>query len=158
MAVAHEESEVSYAELNARANRLAHYLREKGVRPDARVAICVERGVEMVVGLLAVLKAGGAYVPLDPAYPAERQAYMLEDSKCSLLVSRSALRSGLPHSNLQVVNVDEDQDAEPSAVVRERMPRARSGGQRREHGHSRTARCIASPANRLADPLRKPAF
>ena len=60
---------------------LAHYLRRLGVKPDERVGICVERSVEMVVGLLGVLKAGGAYVPLDPSYPAERLAYMLEDSR-----------------------------------------------------------------------------
>jgi non-ribosomal peptide synthetase component F len=71
---------VSYADLNRRANRLAHYLRKHGVRPEERVGICAERGVEMVVGLLAVLKAGGAYVPLDPAYPEERLQYMLENS------------------------------------------------------------------------------
>jgi hypothetical protein len=80
VAVVHGERELSYGELNTRANRLAHYLRTLGVKPDARVAICVERGIEMVVGLLAVLKAGGAYVPLDPAYPVERLTYMLRDS------------------------------------------------------------------------------
>jgi amino acid adenylation domain-containing protein len=80
IAVVHEERELTYGELNARANRLAHYLRTLGVKPDARVAICVERGLDMVVGLLAVLKAGGAYVPLDPMYPAERLSYMLQDS------------------------------------------------------------------------------
>ena len=63
---------MSYGELNRRANQLAHYLRELGVKPDDRVAICVERGLEMMVGLLGILKAGGAYVPLDPAYPVER--------------------------------------------------------------------------------------
>ena len=72
VAVVYEEEQLSYGELNARANRLAHYLREQGVRPDEPVAICVERSLEMVVGLLGILKAGGAYVPLDPAYPAER--------------------------------------------------------------------------------------
>src|SRR5262249_11978879 len=68
VAVEHDGRTLTYAELNAGANRLAHRLRALGVRPDARVAICAERGVEMVVGLLGVLKAGGAYVPLDPAY------------------------------------------------------------------------------------------
>ncbi|MYM84903.1 amino acid adenylation domain-containing protein [Duganella sp. FT50W] len=71
---------LSYGELNARANQVAHRLLALGVQADARVAICAERSVEMVVGLLGILKAGGAYVPLDPAYPAERLAYMLEDS------------------------------------------------------------------------------
>ncbi|HEX2077289.1 MAG TPA: condensation domain-containing protein, partial [Longimicrobium sp.] len=80
VAVVCEDETLSYAALNARANRLAHHLRALGVRPDARVAICVERGPEMIAGLLAILKAGGAYVPLDPAYPADRLRYMLEDS------------------------------------------------------------------------------
>jgi len=78
--VVFEDQAVSYGELNRRSNQLAHYLRELGVRPDERVAICVERSLEMVVGLLAVLKAGGAYVPLDPGYPGERLQYMVEDS------------------------------------------------------------------------------
>ena len=79
-AVVCEGESLTYAELNARANRLAHHLRALGVGPDARVAICVERSPEMLVGLLGILKAGGAYVPMDPAYPAERLAYMLADS------------------------------------------------------------------------------
>jgi amino acid adenylation domain-containing protein len=90
-AVVFEEEELSYGELNTRANRLAHYLRELGVKPDARVAICVERGFEMIVGLLAVLKAGGAYVPLDPAYPQERLRYMLEDSDPVVLLTQRHL-------------------------------------------------------------------
>ncbi len=80
IAVVYDGASLSYAELNRRANRLAHYLRKLGVRPESTVAICVERSFEMIVALLAVLKAGGAYVPLDPAYPAERLAFMLEDS------------------------------------------------------------------------------
>ena len=92
-AVVFEEAELSYAELNLRANQLGHYLRELGVRPDARVAICVERGLEMIVALLAVLKAGGAYVPLDPAYPRERLRFMLEDSAPLVLLTQSHLRN-----------------------------------------------------------------
>ena len=80
IAVVFDGERLTYAELNARANRLAHHLRGLGARPDARVAICMERGLEMVVGLLAILKAGGAYVPLDPSYPQERLAFMLADS------------------------------------------------------------------------------
>src|SRR5215212_4811784 len=79
VAVVFEDTTLSYSELNRRANQLAHYLREQGVGPDQKVAICLERNVEMVVGLLGVLKAGGAYVPLDPAYPVERLQYMLDD-------------------------------------------------------------------------------
>ncbi|MBQ4783338.1 AMP-binding protein, partial [Pectobacterium versatile] len=69
-----------YDELNRRANRLAHHLLSLGVKPDDRVALCLERSPDMVVGLLGILKSGAAYVPLDPAYPAERLAYMLDDA------------------------------------------------------------------------------
>lgn len=90
-AVFFEGSSLSYAELNRRANQLAHYLRDLGVKPDARVTICVERSVEMVVGLLAILKAGGAYVPLDPAYPAERLRFMVEDAAPVALLTQHHL-------------------------------------------------------------------
>ncbi|MCF5212363.1 non-ribosomal peptide synthetase, partial [Pseudomonas syringae] len=80
LAVVDETASLTYGELNARANRLAHYLIGLGVQPDDRVAICAQRSLEMVVGLLGILKAGGAYVPLDPGYPSERLRYMLEDS------------------------------------------------------------------------------
>jgi amino acid adenylation domain-containing protein len=90
-AVVFEEEELSYGELNARANRLAHYLRELGVKPDERVAICVERGFEMIVGLLAVLKAGGGYVPLDSGSARERLKYMLEDSGARLVLTSRSL-------------------------------------------------------------------
>jgi len=83
---------LSYGDLNRRANQLAHFLRELGVRPDARVAICLERGFEMIVALLAVLKAGGAYVPLDPTYPLERLRFMLEDSAPVALLTQGHLR------------------------------------------------------------------
>jgi amino acid adenylation domain-containing protein len=91
VAVVFEDLSLTYAELNARANRLAHHLRERGVGPDARVAVCVERGPEMVVGMLAVLKAGGAYVPLDPAYPPDRLGYMVRDSAPLALLTRAPL-------------------------------------------------------------------
>ncbi len=87
---------LSYAELNRRANRLAHRLIEAGVGPDVLVGLAVERSIDMVVGLLAVLKAGGAYVPLDPEYPRERLAYMLEDSGVKLLLTQAHLREQLP--------------------------------------------------------------
>ena len=91
-AVVFEDDSLSYAELNAKANRLAHYLRELGVRPEDRVAICLERGLEMIVGLLAVLKAGAAYIPLDPAYPVERLRFMLADSAPVVLLTQSRLQ------------------------------------------------------------------
>ncbi|HEY4051787.1 MAG TPA: amino acid adenylation domain-containing protein, partial [Acidobacteriaceae bacterium] len=91
VAVVYEEKSLTYAELNRRANQLAHHLRKGGVGPDARVAICVERSPEMVVGLLAILKAGGAYVPLDPDYPVERLRFMLEDSEPVALLTQTHL-------------------------------------------------------------------
>jgi len=94
VAVVFEDEALSYAELNRRANRLAHHLRGLGVGPDARVAVCVERGLEMVGGVLGVLKAGGAYVPLDPAYPAERLRYMLHDSAPRVVLSQTSVVAG----------------------------------------------------------------
>ncbi|MDL5368258.1 amino acid adenylation domain-containing protein, partial [Xanthomonas sp. NCPPB 2654] len=87
---------LSYAILNRRANQLAHRLIALGVQPDDRVAICVERSLEMVVGLLGILKAGGAYVPLDPSYPDDRLAYMLEDSAPGVVLTQAALLARLP--------------------------------------------------------------
>ncbi|MDN5781788.1 MAG: amino acid adenylation domain-containing protein, partial [Luteimonas sp.] len=91
IAVEHEGATLRFGELNAAANRLAHHLRGRGVKPDDRVALCAERSLEMVVGLLAVLKAGAAYVPLDPKYPADRLAYMLKDCRPSVLLTQQAL-------------------------------------------------------------------
>src|SRR5260221_611509 len=78
---------LSYKELNQRANQLAHYLQTLGVGPNVLVGLCVERSLDLVVGLLGILKAGGAYVPLDPMYPTERLAFMLEDSHAPILVT-----------------------------------------------------------------------
>ena len=108
-ALAFGEQRLSYAELNARANRLAHALIERGVGPDSLVGIAVERSIEMVVGLMAILKAGGAYVPLDPEYPAERLAYMLEDSGVKLLLSQSHLDLPLAEG-VQRIDLDQDGD------------------------------------------------
>ena len=96
MALVFEDQSLSYAELNACANRLAHYLIGLGVQPETRVGIAVERSIEMVVGLLGILKAGGAYVPLDPNYPTERLAYMVDDSGIELLLTQSELTTKLP--------------------------------------------------------------
>lgn len=92
-AVVFEGASLSYFELNRKASQLAHHLRELGVKPDARVAICFERGLDMIVALLAVLKAGGAYVPLDPAYPVERLLYMLRDSAPVALLTQGNLEN-----------------------------------------------------------------
>nr|WP_243147381.1 non-ribosomal peptide synthetase [Scytonema sp. UIC 10036] len=93
VAVTFEEQELTYQELNEKANQLARYLRKLGVKPDVLVGICVERSLEMVVGLLGILKAGGAYVPFDPEYPQERLAYMLADSQVSVLLTQAIPRS-----------------------------------------------------------------
>ena len=101
------DEHLSYAELNTRANRLAHRLIGLGVKPEVKVGIAVERSIEMVVGLLAILKAGGAYVPLDPEYPPARLAYMIEDSGIELLLTQSRLKRALPLTNtLQVLELD----------------------------------------------------
>jgi amino acid adenylation domain-containing protein len=107
VAVEYEGRHLTYGELNRQANRFAHYLQILGVKPEARVAICVERGLEMIVGLLAILKAGGAYVPLDPAYPQERLQYMLTDSEPVALLTQAQvierlgpLPAGLPTLDL----------------------------------------------------------
>src|SRR6185312_4764144 len=106
-AVAYETESMTYAELNARANQLAWYLREKGVGPDQLVGICMERSLEMVVGLLGILKAGGAYVPLDPSYPPERLQYMLADAAPRVLLTQGRLKERLPPSDAEVIALDE---------------------------------------------------
>jgi amino acid adenylation domain-containing protein len=107
VALVFEDRELTYGELNRRANRLAHYLIAQGVRPDQRVALCAERSAEMVIGLLAILKAGGAYVPLDPAYPRDRLAHMIEDSEPVLLLTQSALHDVLPAQAMPVCLIDQ---------------------------------------------------
>ncbi|HAL68228.1 MAG TPA: non-ribosomal peptide synthetase, partial [Pseudomonas sp.] len=92
-----EGGSLGYAELHQQANRLAHYLRDKGIGPDTCVAIAIERSPQLLVGLLAILKAGGAYVPLDVEYPAERLAYMLADCNAGLLLTHSSQLATLPH-------------------------------------------------------------
>ncbi|MDG9672017.1 AMP-binding protein, partial [Hahella sp. CR1] len=96
VAVMFEDNALTYGELNQRANQLAHYLIEQGVKPDALVGLCVERSLDMIIGLLGILKAGGAYVPLDPSYPMERLGYMIEDSGVELIVTQTALKRSIP--------------------------------------------------------------
>ena len=93
-----EDRTLTYAALDAHANRLAHHLQSLGVGPETMVGLCVERSPEMVVGLLGILKAGGAYLPLDPNYPRERLAFMLADAGCPVLVTQAALLDRLPES------------------------------------------------------------
>jgi amino acid adenylation domain-containing protein len=107
-AVVFEGDSLTYRQLNARANQLARYLRGLGVGPDTLVAICVERSLEMVVGLLGILKAGGAYVPLDPEYPQERLAFMLADAGSQVLLTHSGLQGSLRAHTGKVVRLDAD--------------------------------------------------
>ncbi|WP_413787155.1 amino acid adenylation domain-containing protein [Pseudomonas sp. B21-053] len=106
VAVVFGDQSLTYGELNARANQVAHRLLSSGIRPDDRVAICVERGVEMIVGLLGILKSGAGYVPLDPAYPAERIAYMLEDSTPVAILVHAATRELLAEESVRVIDLD----------------------------------------------------
>ena len=108
IAVVFEGEQLTYWELNVRANQLAHHLRRLGVGPDVLVGLCVERSLDMVVGLLGILKAGGAYVPLDPAFPAERLAFMLEDTHAPVLVTQHRLIGQLPERYPQLVCLDTD--------------------------------------------------
>ena len=122
IAMEFEEKQITYRELNQRANQLANYLITLGIGPEKLVGICVERSVEMVVGLLGILKAGGAYVPLDPTYPDERLRFMLKDAQVSVLLTTQNIvedrkwrieNSGDPRSSifnprLRVVSLDRD--------------------------------------------------
>ncbi len=113
VAVVFEDQELTYHELTTRANQLAHYLQTLGVGPDVPVGLCVERSLELVVGMLAILKAGGAYVPLDPSYPRERLAYMLEDAQAPVLLTQARLVGRVPveaEAAIQVVCLDADVD------------------------------------------------
>ncbi|MBZ5521196.1 MAG: non-ribosomal peptide synthase/polyketide synthase [Acidobacteriia bacterium] len=107
-AVESEGQKLTYRELNCKANQLAHYLKQMGIGPEALVGICVERSLEMVVGLLGILKAGAAYVPLDPDHPTERLAFMLEDAQIPVLLTQERLRDRLPGGLVQVVCIDQE--------------------------------------------------
>jgi amino acid adenylation domain-containing protein len=108
VAVVYGDQQLTYRELNASANQLAHYLKNFGVEPEVLVGICVQRSLEMVVGLLGILKAGGAYVPLDPAYPRERLAFMLKDSQVPVLLTQNCLLNELPELQARVICLDKD--------------------------------------------------
>ncbi|WP_031062014.1 AMP-binding protein, partial [Streptomyces sp. NRRL WC-3774] len=101
------EDSLTYGQLMARANRLAHYLQGAGVGPETLVGLCLPRGVDMVVAVLGVWQAGGAYLPLDPEYPAERLAYMLADSRATVLVGTEDIIDDLPVGRLRTVALDD---------------------------------------------------
>ncbi|MGZ4122977.1 MAG: non-ribosomal peptide synthetase, partial [Tumebacillaceae bacterium] len=111
IALVYGDQELTYRELNERANRLARHLQKLGVGPDLPVGICAERSLEMVVGLLGILKAGGAYVPLDPSYPQERLAHMMSDANVAVLVAHKHLLGNLPTHEAEVVLLDAEDAA-----------------------------------------------
>ncbi|MBW4417615.1 MAG: amino acid adenylation domain-containing protein [Myxacorys californica WJT36-NPBG1] len=108
IAVIFQDQQLTYRELNQRANQLAHYLQTLGVGADDLVGICVDRSLDMIVGILGILKAGGAYVPLDPAYPANRLAFMLTDAQVSVLLTQNHLHHCLPATDATVLCLDTD--------------------------------------------------
>jgi amino acid adenylation domain-containing protein len=108
IAVVFDEKVLTYQELNHRANQLAHYLCKLGVGPDVLVGICMERSMEMIVGLLGILKAGGAYVPLDPAYPKERLGFMLEDAQVGIVLTEVASLTSLLPTSARVICLERD--------------------------------------------------
>jgi amino acid adenylation domain-containing protein len=111
IAIALDAQELTYGELNRRANQLAHRLRALGVGPEVVVAVCLERSLEGVVGLLGILKAGGAYLPLDPAHPEERQAFMLRDAAVSVLLTRAGLAAGFAGQDAKIICLDSGWEA-----------------------------------------------
>jgi amino acid adenylation domain-containing protein/non-ribosomal peptide synthase protein (TIGR01720 family) len=111
IALVYGDDQLTYGELNARANRLAHHLVDLGIGPDTLVGLCLARGLDFVVGVLGILKAGGAFVPLDPDYPPERLSFMLEDCAARVVVTSSEIAAGLPAHDAAVVLVDSDEDA-----------------------------------------------
>ena len=108
VAVVYEERQLTYGELNERANQVARYLQKLGVGPEVMVAISVERSLEMVVGLLGIIKAGGAYVPLDPEYPRERLTFMMGDTQAAVVITQESLLGSLPASEARVMCLDRD--------------------------------------------------
>src|SRR6267378_2621351 len=99
VAVVSEDAQLTYGELNARANQLARALRNRGVGRESLVGICIDRSLDMAVGILGILKAGAAYLPLDPDYPEERLAFILDDARPAIVVTKSALRRRLPQND-----------------------------------------------------------
>ncbi len=105
-AVVFEGEELSYSALNGQANRLANYLRNKGVQAETLVPLYIERGIDMMVGMLGIMKAGGAYVPIDTDFPEERISYMLQDTAASIIVTSNNSRSKLPATNIEVISIE----------------------------------------------------
>ena len=158
-AVVFADQQLSYAQLDARANQLAHHLRGMGVGPEVVVGLCVERSLEMLVGVLGILKAGGAYLPLDPAYPAERLAFMLEDARAPVLLTQAKLRSLLCGDRGGIVQLDADWPAIARRPTTAPPRRAASPQHRLRHLHlgiNRHAKRRRGQPWRHSQPCRRP--
>ena len=112
-AVVFNDQSLTYSELDRKANQLAHRLRQEGVGPNRLVGICINRSLEMVIGLLGILKAGGAYLPLDPNYPIERLQHMLEDATPQVILTQDELRSLLPRTSTRIIALESEPDSRP---------------------------------------------
>lgn len=123
IAVEADDRQLTYAELNERANQLARFLRRFGIGPDSLVGLCVDRSLEMIVGILGVLKAGAGYVPMDPTYPADRLAFMLQDANVFVLLTQSHLLDQLPPHNGPRLSLDTDWDV----IAKERKDNLAAG-------------------------------
>ena len=128
-----EDQQLTYRELNERANQLAHYLRRLGVAPETLVGLCLERSPELIIGILGILKAGGAYLPLDADYPPQRLTFIFEDAAIRFLVTTEALRERLPTSAVQVVCLDGDSPPWKTAAVPQSDERNPAGSSRLRH-------------------------
>jgi len=130
IAVRYQDQCLTYEELNQRADRLAHYLQQRGVEAETLVGICAERTPDLLIGLLGILKAGGAYLPLDPSYPPERLAFMLADSQAPILLTQERLLPHLPQHQAQIICLDRDwpaiQACPPIANLKSKIPNPQS--------------------------------
>jgi len=115
-AIIDDAGTLSYRELNARANRLAHYLRQLGVGTDTRVGVCLSRSRELIVALLGVVKAGGAYVPMDTGYPSERLQYMVQDAHAPVMITERCMREQFGGADCTLIVVDDDSDAHNASI------------------------------------------
>lgn len=163
-ALVFEDDELTFAELNARANQLAHRLQRFGAGPDAPIGLCLERSVDLIVGLLGILKAGGAYVPLDPGLPVERLDGMLADAGARVLVTRASLAAGLDQTTLQHVYLEagaaelaQESTEDPPALANEQNLAYiifTSGSTGRPKGVAVEHRRLANYVNAISDELK----
>ena len=158
VAVTHKDGQLNYGELDRRSNQLAHHLRGLGVGREQVVGLCMERSLDLVVGLLGILKAGGAYLPLDPSYPPQRLAYMMADARVSVLVTQAALAGQLPEHHAQVVRLDADRAAiegQPETPACERGASQQSGLRDLHLRFDRPSEGRDGPASRHREPRRR---